>query len=291
MRQMRIAITADLHWGHRKGAEATRKLAMHLGQETPDLLVIAGDIGVGPMFEECLALFDGVDCPKALVPGNHDLWLLGEENSFHSLDLFERILPETANRHGFHYLDHAPLIFDDANLALAGTINWYDYSWGLEGLRNLFPAELERLATKRFSRGRHNDANFIRWPIDDVQFTSLVTRRLEEHLEQARGRVANTLVITHHPPLRDLGLPLLEPLRELDDLLWECFSGNAGMEQLLARSADFVPFAFCGHTHRAREVSWQGIRGYNIGGDYNFKRLLTLDWPRGDVTFLEFHED
>jgi hypothetical protein len=25
------------------------------------------------------------------------------------------------------------------------------------------------------------------------------------------------------------------------------------------------------------------IRGFNIGGDYNFKRLLLLDWPAGRV--------
>ena len=27
----------------------------------------------------------------------------------------------------------------------------------------------------------------------------------------------------------------------------------------------------------------RGMRGYNIGGDYHFKRLLMLDWPTGDV--------
>jgi hypothetical protein len=39
-----------------------------------------------------------------------------------------------------------------------------------------------------------------------------------------------------------------------------------------------------------REVTWQGIRGYNVGSDYHFKRLLWLDWPAGTVTAEEFGE-
>jgi hypothetical protein len=70
----------------------------------------------------------------------------------------------------------------------------------------------------------------------------------------------------------------------MDRLLWDAFSGNRALEGLLARSADRISFAFCGHTHRERENDLGGIRGYNIGGDYHFKRLLMLDWPEGSVT-------
>ena len=65
---------------------------------------------------------------------------------------------------------NAPL--DIAELALVGSINWYDYSWSLEKLRECYPDELHRLESKRFTRGRHNDANFVRWPLDDVRFTA-----------------------------------------------------------------------------------------------------------------------
>jgi len=41
---------------------------------------------------------------------------------------------------------------------------------------------------------------------------------------------------------------------------------------------------FSGHTHRARTSTLGKIRGYNIGGDYHFKRLLLVDWPAGTVT-------
>jgi hypothetical protein len=79
------------------------------------------------------------------------------------------------------------------------------------------------------------------------------------------------------------GMPL-----SLDDLLWDAFGGNRAMEELLRRYAPRIAFAFCGHTHRERECTWHGIRGYNIGGDYHFKRLLWLDWPAGIVTPHQF---
>jgi hypothetical protein len=60
------------------------------------------------------------------------------------------------------------------------------------------------------------------------------------------------------------------------------------MENVLARRADRIAFAFCGHTHRQRENTLGAIRGYNIGGDYHYKRLLRLDWPAGTVAAHQF---
>ena len=62
-----LAITADLHWGHRKGAEATRLLSAYLHEHPPDVLLLAGDIGTGNAFGDCLALFADLPGVKALV--------------------------------------------------------------------------------------------------------------------------------------------------------------------------------------------------------------------------------
>jgi hypothetical protein len=70
--------------------------------------------------------------------------------------------------------------------------------------------------------------------------------------------------------------------------MWEAFSGNVRLEEELRQRADRIRFAFCGHTHYARDGDWEGIRGHNVGGDYHFKRLLWLNWPSGDVQALEF---
>jgi hypothetical protein len=286
---LHLAFTADLHWGNRpRGDEATRLLVSHLEAHPPDVLVLAGDVGTGPLWADCLGLFAGLSCRKAVVPGNHDLWVRAEGAPFDSLTLYEDVLPRVAAERGFHYLDRGPLFLPEAGLAVVGSINWYDYTWALEPLRQLYPDELERLQTKRFTRGRHNDANFVRWPLDDAGFTARVVQAFEGHLEAALGQAEKAIVVTHHPAFYAQSFPRDgEPL-DLDDYLWDAFGGNRAMEEVLRRHADRIALAFCGHTHRQREAMLDGIRGYNIGGDYHFKRLLRLEWPSGRVEAQEF---
>lgn len=279
-----LAFTADLHWGSRAaGDDATRLLHAFLRDHPPDVLVLAGDVAAGEHFEPCLALFDDLSCRKALIPGNHDIWVTEDDARGDSLQVYRVYLPKVCAEHGFHYLDQAPLLLPEADLALAGSINWYDYSWALASLQKMFPDWEERLREKRFSRGRHNDANFVRWPLDDVRFTVEVVATLQRHVRESLEHVGRVIVVAHHPPCYGLSFPRLLPPTTLDSLLWDAFAGNRSMELLLAEHAERIPFMFCGHTHRARQNTLRGIRGYNVGGDYHFKRLLMLDWPAGSV--------
>src|SRR5579875_3217039 len=164
--ELQLAVTADLHWGHGgRGEEATRLLVSFLHKKTPDILLLAGDIGTGPYFGECLQLFADLPCRKALVPGNHDLWVQPEDRR-DSLQLYEEDLAEICRQYGFHYLDQGPLVLSEFGLALVGSINWYDYSWSREALERHYPGEQQRLSSKQFTRGRHNDVHFVRWPLD-----------------------------------------------------------------------------------------------------------------------------
>lgn len=283
----RIAITADLHYGprHSAGQNATHELVQHLLDQSPDLTILAGDIGAGDDFARCLALFDRVPGLKCCVPGNHDIWVTAEDVRGDSIQVYREYLPRVCSEHGFHFLDHSPLTITTAGVTVIGNMNWYDYSWGMSVLQEMTPDWDERLRTKRFIRGRHNDANFVRWPFDDVGFTQECVSTLETHFGSTVGPV---LAVTHHPPFRELNWPRMGP-PTLDSTLWECFSGNAAVASLLEKQADRVRFAFCGHTHKARDGEFAGIRGHNIGGDYHFKRLLWLDWPAGDANAVEFH--
>jgi predicted phosphohydrolase len=283
--RLRLAVTADLHWGtNPRGDAATRELLAFLAADPPDILVLAGDVGAASRFEECLALFRDLPGRKALVPGNHDIWVETDDRRGDSLEVYRQYLPWVCEQFDFAYLDREPLVLPEADLALVGSINWYDYSWSIDRLREQLVDWQERLARKTFSRGRHNDARFVRWPLDDARFTAEVVATLAEHLDEALTRVSRAVVVTHHPPFQGLSFPITQPgPPSTDRLLWEAFSGNRALEEVLGRFADRIPFAFCGHTHRQRDSEFHGIRGYNIGGDYHFKRLLTLDWPDGNV--------
>jgi 3',5'-cyclic AMP phosphodiesterase CpdA len=276
---LRLAITADLHWGiNQLGDAATEGLLAFLQGQPPDVLVLAGDVGAGPHFDQCLALFSGLPCRKALVPGNHDIWVQEKDPRGDSLQVYEEYLPALCARFGFDYLDSGPMWFPEADLALVGSINWYDYSWSIDQLRQQVPDWEVRLKTKVFSRGRHNDARFVRWPLDDGSFTARVVAALDQHLQEALRRVGHAIVITHHPAFAGLSFPYSGPPTP-DGLLWYAFSGNRQLEAVLERDAQRIPFVFCGHTHRERENQLGAIRGINIGGDYHFKRMILLDWP------------
>lgn len=287
---LRIAVTADLHFGtrHTSGNQATIDLAERLADDPPDLLILAGDIGAGDDFDRCLALFDKLPCRKAAVPGNHDVWVRTDDARGDSLDVYDRHLPDVCRAHGFTYLDHDPLYLPESDLAVVGTMNWYDYSWDNDLLRAAAPDDwAARLRTKRFTRGMHNDAHFVRWPHDDQSFTDQVVQKLASDLDAALRVVGHLLVVTHHPPLRGLLYPAPEP-PPLDALLWRAFSGNTRVEELLTARAGRIPLVFCGHTHAARECQVGPMHGYNVGSDYPFKRLLWVDWPSGRVTAEEF---
>jgi 3',5'-cyclic AMP phosphodiesterase CpdA len=286
---LRFAFTADLHWGiNPRGDEATRLLVRFLQSSPPDVLVLAGDVGADEDFAPCLELFASLPCRKALVPGNHDIWVRDDDPRGDSLQVYQNHLPRLCAAHGFHYLDHGPLSLPEADVSLVGSMNWYDYSWSLDVLKQYASDWEERLRTKRFTRGRHNDARFVQWSLDDVRFTAQSVTACEQHLQQALAAAARAIVVTHHPPYYGLSFPRPPLPISLDALLWDAFGGNRSMEELLVRNAERISFAFCGHTHRARENELHGIRGYNIGGDYHFKRLLVLDWPTGTVEAHQF---
>ncbi len=277
---MRIAVTADLHFGHnRLGDDATQLLLQHLQEQPPDLLLLGGDIGTDDHFGECLALFQQLLCRKAVVPGNHDIWVADNDQRGDSLAVYEQHLPSLCKQHDYHYLDFAPLILPEANLAVVGSINWYDYSWSLERLKAEVPKWEWHLENKAFTRGRHNDGRFVQWQTDDVGFTRQVVTNLEQHLDQSLAEVEHAIVMTHHPAFHGLSFPRATPAQGLDELLWEALSGNRTLETVLEKHAGRIPLILSGHTHRAAEAPFGPARGINIGGDYHFKRMLTIDWP------------
>lgn len=285
---MQIAITADLHWGVRDvGDAATLQLVTALRERPADVLVIAGDVGAGDDFQHCLELFADLPGRKLLVPGNHDVWVTNDDVRGDSWAVYSNHLPRVSENHGFQYLDQGPLVLPDANLAIVGSMNWYDYSWADDPDWQR-PADWdERLRDKRFTRGRHNDGRFVRWKYSDLTFTQFVVEQLERQLIDSLQLVDQAIVVTHHPAFSGVNFPETGP-PTLDRMLWRAFSGNRALEEVLAAHADRVPWVFSGHTHRVAAGTLGPIRGRNIGGDYEWKRLLRLTWPEGTLEAREY---
>ncbi len=145
-----------------------------------------------------------------------------------------------------------------------------------------------RLAAKRFTRGQHNDANFVRKAVGDEEFTARLAATLGRHLDDALQQAARAIVVTHHPPTRGLSFPEPETPPDLDRLLWAALMGNRAVEELVERYSGRIPLTFCGHTHRDREAVVSGGRGFNVGGDYHFKRLLWFDHPGAEAAVHVF---
>jgi 3',5'-cyclic AMP phosphodiesterase CpdA len=281
---MRLAVTSDLHWGlSPSGDRATLELARTLETLAPDVFVISGDVGEGEAFRQCLALFASLKCARVVVPGNHDLWTRDPAES--SRERYLQVLPELAVAAGFHYLDDQPLLAPAEGVALVGSINWYDYSFADPAVEQEHPDAAEMYRAKLFPNGRHNDGRFVRLPQSDAEFTGEVVSRFAGQLAELPSTVSHVVAIQHHPPVRELFYPT--PLTTIYQRFWLAYTGNRRMQDVVLADPR-IRTVICGHTHAACVADVDGKRCLNIGGDYDFKRLLLLDTESGAEQWWEF---
>ena len=290
--ELQLAITADLHWGHRARRRTPRACSPRsCDAEPPDVLVLAGDIGTGDVLRRLPATLRRPALPQGA--GARQSRPLGAAD-----DADARLAPA---------LPEAPAAMrprvrlplprstgrcccPKPDLALVGSINWYDYSWSLDGMRRDYPGEEERLRSKRFTRGRHNDANFVRWPLDDVALHGAGGGYA------ASSSCATALAQVGQVDRRDASSAVPRPelpaaAAAVDARTACCGTPSAAIGRWrrcwrATPSGSPSPSAAT-RTGRAR-ARWHGIRGYNVGGDYHFKRLLWLDWPAGTVSAHQF---
>src|SRR4051812_47165269 len=74
-RRMRLLITADLHFNHRKSRALAEDLVAQMNRAGGDGVLLVGDTAApaGDELERCLSLFEFRDKPRLFVPGNHEL--------------------------------------------------------------------------------------------------------------------------------------------------------------------------------------------------------------------------
>jgi len=159
---MRIVFTSDLHYDY---SEINRKITEQIIKEMeilkPDIIVIAGDVAEKiSVLDHVLSLFSHLSATKLFVPGNHDIWVEDPpyDNSFKKYKYF---IPKVCRNNNFINLTDS--IYTKNNIALIGSIGWYDYTFKRDYL------EYSDLDYDKgdFEEGVNYDCNKINWIEDN----------------------------------------------------------------------------------------------------------------------------
>lgn len=273
----RILVTADLHFSlYRTGDACVRELASRVCESDADVFVIAGDIAdtdLG-MFDQCLRLFDGFEGRKLLVPGNHDLWTDAGSSS----DRYHTLLPQAAQRCGFHMLDTGPVVLGD--VGFIGSIGWYDYSMRSPHLEATTQQYRDKSMPGLCS---WNDRTYVKWDLEDEEFVQICLDQLQRDYREVESGVRHVVAVLHHLPFTDLLYGRVPPALEF----CKAYMGSVRFGELLT-SMPKVDYVFCGHRHGVGVCRRGGLTALVAGGEYTLKRLLDLDLATGEYTYEEF---
>ncbi|MGF1633301.1 MAG: metallophosphoesterase [Phycisphaerae bacterium] len=286
---MRLLATADLHYNHAKSRATADELIARVNAmaDAFDVLLVAGDVADGDsdFLERCLRQFT-FPGPKLYAAGNHDLWTQTDD----SRPILRQKLPERLNKLGWHDLQQAPYVFDDA--AVVGTVGWYDYAYAVNALgiprrfyeHKLSPGAAEARQSHHHLLGddvpahargvfaRWNDGRFVKLHMSDDAFLEHLLEELHRHLF-AVSHKRTVVAVSHHVPLKCL-LPPRAPGPQWD--FARAFLGSPKIGEAMLRYEN-VGHILCGHSHHAVYAEEQGRTAINIGGGYRNKEYVLVE--------------
>jgi Icc-related predicted phosphoesterase len=290
---MRILATADLHYNHGKSTRLADELIDRMNQMDFDVLLVIGDTATsdGDALERCLARFE-FDGPKLFVAGNHELWTRGDD----SYRLFKEELPRRVRDIGWQWLESDPFISDE--VAIVGSIGWYDYSFAQEQLgipRRFYEQKVSPGGADQLNKFRHllevaddvpphareifarwNDGQFVKLHRNDEAFLDELLRDLSRQLESLPNR--EVIAAIHHLPFAQL----LPPSHNAQWDFAKAYLGAAKMGDLLLQYPN-VSTLLCGHSHFAAQAQVGHTHALNIGSGYRAKQCVMIEAQRGQV--------
>jgi len=303
---MRLLITSDLHYNHRRSRPLADELIDRINKEAYDLLLVIGDTAPAESdaLQVCLGRFTHPG-PRLFVSGNHELWTDFSAPSYavaqaadptaHSHDLYTNYLPTKLREIGWHYLDTTPYITE--KLAIVGSLGWYDFSFAQKSLgiplrfyeQKISPGAAhyrERLdlfeitddiapsAMEIFARW--NDGRFIKLGRSDEQFLGELLAQLKSQLDAIKDH-PRIIAAIHHLPFAEL----LPPPRNAQWDFAKAYLGSEKIGQLLLRYRN-ITNVFCGHSHFPAQAQVGHIRAQSTGCGYNWKTYDILDITERD---------
>jgi len=189
---VRILVSGDIRYTPERHS-AGEALAEKIRKAAPDVFVLSGNLG-SPVeyFESALSLFATLDCRKAAVTGNLDLW---QQEPHHptSQTLWEDMIPSLLHDYGYVWLERDTMHVD--RVGICGTMAWYDYSGRDIRLgygHDIYP-ELKGLTV--------DDARFVSFQLSDEEFAALLQEGFSARIDQleADTDIDHVVAITHFP--------------------------------------------------------------------------------------------
>lgn len=245
-RPMRIFALSDIHVDYAPNLEWVKGLSRF--DFTNDLLILAGDVShKRALLDQTLSAMTRRFKTVLFVPGNHDLWVQGEDPEVDSFSKFA-IVSKTAADCGATMKTVAlgPWL-------IVPLLGWYDYSFG-EPKDELGKAWVDYRA--------------CRWPrgFDVSEITEHFTRM---NTAPADDDTRKRITVSHFLPRIDL-VPSFVPQRHrmLDPVL-----GTARLEDQLRKIRPDIHVY--GHSHINRSVSLDGIRYVNNAFGYPQETRIT----------------
>jgi hypothetical protein len=221
------------------------------------------------------------------VAGNHELWTHGDD----SYAIFSEQLPRRVRDLGWHWLETDPFIADD--VAIVGSVGWYDYSFALPslGIPHRFYAEkISPGAAERYSQyarlfeiaddiptvareltARWNDGKFVKLHRTDEAFVQEILDRLANQLTALSDK-RRVVACIHHLPFREL----LPPPHSAQWDFAKAFLGSERIGQLLLKFPN-IHDVFCGHSHLPMTANIDYLNAVNIGSGYRWKTYEVLE--------------
>lgn len=284
---MRLLVTADLHYNHPVSRPLADEVIDKMNAAGGDVLLVIGDTGVadGDVIERCLSRFNFAG-PKLFVAGNHELWTHGPD----SYRVFTEDLPRRVRKMGWQWLETDP--FRDGDVAIVGTVGWYDYTFAQASLGipdRFYAAKLspgaaaylgghdELLSGDDISDAarnvvaRWNDGKFVKLGRSDRAFLDECLSRLTAACE-ANADARTIVAAVHHLPFREL----LPPPKTAQ---WDFAKAYLGSERIGQTLLQFpnVTKVFCGHSHMPGEATVGHVHAVNVGSGYRHKAFHTLE--------------
>ncbi|CAN5336162.1 hypothetical protein BH09VER1_BH09VER1_52590 [soil metagenome] len=276
-----VLFTSDLHLDTERTSLGQLKDA--LAKTSPDVCVVAGDLGTADRAEDWLSELKKATEGTRLVVclGNQDHWVDRDRHVGYAspAEIREKIWRPALNAAGISCLDFGNVELDD--LVLTGGYGHFDLGMQAPG----FALAGQTPMVEDYQRGEFhglvsNDLKYLpNGAASLAQEARFQAKGIANRLAKAHATGKRVLLVTHTVPFPAL-IPrvgsVTRPARFLD-----AYAGNALLSKELAPYRGKIELAVCGHTHVQVPLKIvNGIPCINIGSEYGALGFVFYDAAR-----------